>query len=197
MSRARAPWLTWPNVVTLLRLVLVVPLCWGLLRGGSVLTVVLLAAWAGTDWVDGALARRLGQVSRLGEVLDPVADRLGIVAVALTMAVVGLLPWWVLGVVAAVDVAVAVAVGRRALRGTVRVSTLGKVRTAALFVGLVGLAAASSLGGAAASSLVGAGATLELVSTAVVVAGTVLHAVAGCGYLRQARARPRARGDLS
>lgn len=189
MSGARARWLTWPNVVTLLRLVLVVPLCWGLVRGGGGVTVVLLAAWAGTDWVDGALARRLGQVSRLGEVLDPVADRLGIAAVALTMAVVGLLPWWVLGVVAVVDVAVAVAAGRPALRGTVRVSTLGKVRTAALFAGLVGLAAASSLGGAAAP--------LERVSTVVVVAGTVLHVVAGWGYLRQARARPRAQGDLS
>ena len=47
-----------------------------------------------TDWVDGFLARRLGQVSRLGELLDPLADRLYILATLLALTIRDVLPWW-------------------------------------------------------------------------------------------------------
>ena len=77
---------TVPNAVTLLRL-LCVPLFVWLLFGARQQTAasILLAVLGATDWVDGFLARRLGQVSTVGKVLDPVADRIlvgtGVVAV--------------------------------------------------------------------------------------------------------------------
>ena len=69
--------LTLPNVVTVVRLACLPVFLWLLFghdnRFGAAL---VLAAMGATDWVDGYLARRLGQVSELGKILDPVADRL-------------------------------------------------------------------------------------------------------------------------
>ncbi len=48
-----------------------------------------------TDWLDGYLARRLNQTSKLGEILDPVADRLYILAVVIGLAFREIIPWWV------------------------------------------------------------------------------------------------------
>ena len=57
--------------------------------------LVLLMVSGVTDWLDGWLARRLGQSSRLGEILDPVADRLYILAVVVGLALREIIPWWV------------------------------------------------------------------------------------------------------
>jgi cardiolipin synthase len=75
---------TVPNAVTLIRLLLM-PVC----AAGLVLTAVV----GSTDWVDGWLARRTGTVSRLGQLLDPLADRLLIASVAVALLVRGVLPW--------------------------------------------------------------------------------------------------------
>jgi cardiolipin synthase len=56
--------------------------------------VVVLAIGGTTDWVDGYVARRLGQVSRLGELLDPFADRLYILAALIGLTVRDVVPWW-------------------------------------------------------------------------------------------------------
>jgi cardiolipin synthase len=86
---------TVPNALSLLRL-LGVPLFLWLVLGpqadGWALTV--LAASGVTDYLDGYLARRLHQTSRLGEVLDPVADRLYILAVVIGLALRSVVPWW-------------------------------------------------------------------------------------------------------
>lgn len=123
-------------------------------------------------------------MTKLGEVLDPVADRVGIIAVLVTMAVLEIVPWWVPAIAAAVDVTVAAGAGRLAAAGRIRVSRIGKIRTAALFTGITGLTAASTLG--STPPLLGAA------STALVGVGVLLHAVAAWGYLRQAH---RARAD--
>ncbi|WP_228386783.1 CDP-alcohol phosphatidyltransferase family protein [Ornithinicoccus halotolerans] len=175
-------WLTWPNAVTIGRVALTIPLCSHLLCADRTLgrapAPVLLSAvlWAGSDWVDGLLARRLGQRTRIGEVLDPVADRLGILAVCLCLGVIGEVPWWVAGVIALTDGAVTLLAGPSAGRGDVSVSSLGKLRTAVLFGGL---------------SLVLAGVLLQPAVTGagrtVLTVGVVLHAAAGIGYARRAR----------
>ncbi len=98
---ARAPITTsnriWtiPNVISFVRL-LGVPLFLYLLLGPGhdVAAVVVLAAGGTTDWVDGYVARRLGQVSRLGELLDPFADRLYILATLVGFTVREVVPWW-------------------------------------------------------------------------------------------------------
>jgi cardiolipin synthase (CMP-forming) len=83
---------TAPNAVTLVR-VLLMPVCAYLLATGRYGTGLVLTAVVGsTDWVDGWLARRTGQVSRLGQLLDPLADRLLIASVAIALVVRGVLP---------------------------------------------------------------------------------------------------------
>ena len=81
---------TVPNLVTFVRLA-GVPLFLWLVLGAHAdgWAVTVLAIGGTTDWVDGFLARRLGQVSRLGELLDPLADRLYIVATVIALAAYG------------------------------------------------------------------------------------------------------------
>jgi cardiolipin synthase (CMP-forming) len=84
---------TVPNAVTLLRLLLM-PVCAYLLASGRYgWGLVLTAVVGSTDWVDGWLARRTGQVSRLGQLLDPLADRLLIASVAIALVVRDVVPW--------------------------------------------------------------------------------------------------------
>ncbi|GEK78953.1 CDP-alcohol phosphatidyltransferase family protein [Agrococcus baldri] len=170
--------LTLPNVVTLARLLLLVPVCWLIVTGapGSWLPVILLAAWAATDWIDGVLARALHQESRLGEVLDPVADRIGIIGVTLALAIGGVVEWWILGVIAAVDIATVVFAGRAARDGSIHVSWAGKARTALLLTAIVVLL----LGHTVLPWATPAGMTLMLL-------GVGLHVVAGIDYIVQAR----------
>lgn len=90
---------TVPNLLTGLRLVLAAPLVYLILdeRYGSAL---LLAALAGaTDALDGYLARRLDAMTPLGAALDPLADKLLILAVFSSLAAVAVLPWWLAAVV--------------------------------------------------------------------------------------------------
>src|ERR1700727_1222619 len=81
--------LSLPNVVTTARLVLVPVFVWLLAQPRHrdwFTAAVLLAILGSTDWVDGQLARRLDQVTTLGKILDPTADR-----VLLATAVIGIL----------------------------------------------------------------------------------------------------------
>jgi cardiolipin synthase len=84
---------TVPNAVTLLRLLLVPVCAWLLATGRYGWGLVLTALVGSTDWVDGWLARRYGQVSRVGQLLDPLADRLLIASVAIALVVSGVVPW--------------------------------------------------------------------------------------------------------
>jgi cardiolipin synthase len=87
--------LTVPNLFTVLRLAgvpLFVYLALGPRADGW--AVAVLAIGGSSDWVDGFLARRLGQVSRLGELLDPLADRLYIAATVVVLTVREVLPLW-------------------------------------------------------------------------------------------------------
>ena len=88
---------TIPNLLSALRLLGVPLFLWLLLvppyHDGWALVVLALSAV--TDWADGKLARLLGQYSRLGELLDPAADRLYIFATLIAFVVRGILPWWV------------------------------------------------------------------------------------------------------
>jgi cardiolipin synthase (CMP-forming) len=84
---------TVPNAITLARLVLMPVCAWLLATEHYGAGLVLTAVVGATDWVDGWLARRLGQVSRLGQLLDPFADRLLIASVAVALLVRSVLPW--------------------------------------------------------------------------------------------------------
>jgi cardiolipin synthase len=104
--------LTVPNVITFIRLLCVPLFLWMLLRPhhrGWYPAALLLGGLGGTDGVDGFVARRFGQVSTLGKVLDPIADRLLLGAAAISIVVLGAVPLWV-GITALVREAL-VAVG--------------------------------------------------------------------------------------
>ncbi|MEE1618772.1 CDP-alcohol phosphatidyltransferase family protein [Brachybacterium sp. J144] len=176
MSSPRRDWATLPNLVTLLRFVLLLPVCRLLLDGPDTLAVVLLLVWASTDWVDGLLARTLDQTSRVGEIIDPIADRLGLAAIVLTLALAGLLPWAALVLILLMDVAMAALATRAALGGRIAVSRLGKVRTFVLMSSVFLLVAAAAW----APGLIGAVQVLVWI-------GVVLHVVSAADYILRAR----------
>ena len=93
-SRDRRVW-TVPNALSFLRLLGVPLFLWLVLvpeADGWALGVLMLSGV--TDYLDGYLARRLHQTSRLGQILDPVADRLYILAVVIGLALRDIVPWW-------------------------------------------------------------------------------------------------------
>ena len=96
---------TIPNALSALRL-LGVPVFFWLIVGPEAdgLALVILFVSAFTDWLDGFLARKLNQFSRLGELLDPLADRLYVVAALLALFIRDLLPLWVVIVLILRDV---------------------------------------------------------------------------------------------
>jgi len=103
-------WLTVPNALSFVRL-LGVPLFLWLLLGPQAdgWALVVLVASGITDWLDGRLARALDQYSRLGELLDPLADRLYTVATLVAFLIRGIVPWWVLVLIIGRDVVVSLA----------------------------------------------------------------------------------------
>lgn len=174
-AHPRPDWATLPNLITLLRLGLVVPIVILVLNHAQpVLTVVLLAIFGASDWIDGYLARALYQVSATGAVLDPVADRIGVAMIALALAVTGHLSLGVVLTIAAVDAALAVTYLVTRPARAPKVSRVGKVRTAVLMSGLalIGL------------SLVPALLPVGTAGRILCVVGAFLHAVAGFGYVR-------------
>ena len=100
--------------------------------------LVVLTASAATDWLDGKLARLLNQYSRLGALLDPVADRLYILATLFAFVVRGILPWWVAALIVGRDIVLALAlpVMRRHGYGPFEVHYLGKAATFCLLYAL-------------------------------------------------------------
>lgn len=94
---------TWPNLLSALRLVLVPVFLWLILVDQNLWAFAILAFSSFTDWLDGFLARKLNQTSRLGQLLDPLADRLFIFATLIGLAQTGQVPWWLLFVIVARD----------------------------------------------------------------------------------------------
>jgi cardiolipin synthase len=131
--------LTVPNVVTVARLLFVPVFCWLLFgRDDRTAAAWLLAALGCTDWVDGYLARRLGQVSELGKVLDPTADRILLGTVVISLLIDGSVPVAVGVALLVREVLVSAAVLALAAAGARRIDVqwAGKAGTLALMVSL-------------------------------------------------------------
>ena len=141
--------LTVPNLLSALRLA-GVPLFLWLLLGpqADVAAIVVLALASFTDWLDGVLARRLGQYSRLGELLDPAADRLYILAALIGLVLRNIIPWWLAAVLIGRDLVLALTlpVLRRHGYGPPKVHYLGKAATFALLYAFPFLLLASGEG---------------------------------------------------
>ena len=128
--------LTVPNAISVARLAGVPVFVWLVLGPhADGWAVALLIAAGMSDWLDGKIARALNQGSRLGEVLDPLADRLYIAATIVALAVRGIIPWWLVAILALRELVVGVALAvlkRRAGFGTLHVSLVGKTATLCL-----------------------------------------------------------------
>lgn len=100
--------------------------------------LAVLAISAVTDWADGKLARLLGQYSKLGEILDPAADRLYIVATLVGFAIRGIIPWWAAAIIIGRDLILMVFLPLIARHGypPPKVLYIGKAATFALLYAL-------------------------------------------------------------
>jgi len=129
--------LTVPNLVTLVRLACVPVFCWLLFgRDDRTAAAWLLAVLGCTDWVDGYLARHLGQVSELGKVLDPTADRILLGTVVISLLIDGSVPAVVAWGVLVREVLISAAVLALAVAGARRIDVqwAGKAGTLSLMV---------------------------------------------------------------
>jgi cardiolipin synthase len=173
---------TVPNLLSLLRL-LGVPYFFWLIVGPHAdgLALIVLSVSAITDWLDGYLARRLNQFSRLGELLDPLADRLYILAALAALFVRDLIPLWVV-----------VALVGRDLVMSVLLATLKKRGITGLPVHFVGKAATMNLLYALPLILMGSfansiGHVAHIIGWAFLVWGVAMYWYAAILYVAQVR----------
>ena len=134
---------TVPNILSFARIATIPLFCWLSANEETRLWGILLfAVVVSTDWVDGYVARRTGQVTELGRILDPVADRLAIAAGLLTFAISGIFPFWAALLILVRDVTLllggAVLLWGRNLRVDVR--GIGKIATFSLMVAITWIA---------------------------------------------------------
>ena len=95
-----------PNIITLLRIAVVPGVALTLVQDRYATALLLFLAAGASDMLDGYIARRFGFSSRLGSILDPVADKLLIITVAVTLAWQGIIPWWLAAGVVARDLVI-------------------------------------------------------------------------------------------
>lgn len=134
---------TVPNILSFARIATIPLFCWlAADERTRVWGILLFAVVVSTDWVDGYVARRTGQVTELGRILDPVADRLAIAAGLVTFAVVGIFPLWAALLILVRDAAVvlggAVVLWGRNIRLEVR--GIGKIATFSLMAAIAWIA---------------------------------------------------------
>ncbi|RZS60893.1 CDP-alcohol phosphatidyltransferase family protein [Xylanimonas ulmi] len=173
---------TVPNLISLLRLAMVPVFAVLIVSHHDVWALAVLAFSGFTDWLDGKLARRLHQVSRLGQMLDPAADRLFIFVTLLGLAWRDVVPVWLVVVIVGRDLMLTglIPVLARHGYGPLEVSLVGKAGTFALLYAfpLLLLAEASGALGTAA----------HIVGWAFTWWGVALYWLAGVQYVGQARA---------
>jgi cardiolipin synthase (CMP-forming) len=177
--------LTIPNFISVARLLGVPVFLWLVLgvdsRAGDWWAVGLLIASGASDWLDGKIARALNQQSRLGQLLDPAADRLYIVATVIALAVRGIIPWWLVAVLAARELlmALVLAVLRHRGWGALQVSFVGKTATLCLLYAFPLLFLGSHVAGYAE--------TAKVAGWTFVIWGSALYWCAALLYVVQAR----------
>lgn len=123
---------TLPNVLSALRLLGVPLFLWLILvPEADGWAVVLLAVAGFTDWLDGYLARRWHQITRVGQLLDPIADRLYILATLVGLLIRGIVPWWFVVILVSRDLILGIALAMLKRRGVtgLPVHFLGKAAT--------------------------------------------------------------------
>lgn len=175
--------LTLPNALSMLRLLTIPIFVWLVLVPQHDLAAAVVLGLGGlTDYVDGALARRWHQISRLGQLLDPIADRLSTAAVLVVFLVRGITPWWFVALLVLRDVTLSGYLTRLRRVGItgLPVNFIGKAATFNLLVGFPLLLIGTGSSGAELAA--------RAVGWAFLGWGAGLYLYSGVLYLRQARA---------
>ncbi|HEX2294610.1 MAG TPA: CDP-alcohol phosphatidyltransferase family protein [Actinomycetota bacterium] len=177
---------TVPNVLSILRLASVPVFVWLFVSGRENAAVILYAAGAWTDFFDGVIARRFDQVSEIGKLLDPLADRILIIALVVALVARDALPLWLAIVIVARDVLLlsVFPILERKKVPRIAVNFTGKSATAALLFGLTSLAWSET-------TFVAEGVADEI-GIAFTTLGAVLYWVAAALYAQAARDTVRA-----
>ncbi len=97
-----------PNFISAIRILLVVPIAWALLHHELMTTLCLFVVAAVSDGLDGFLAKRFGWQSDLGALLDPVADKLLLITLLVTLAILKIVPVWLMGVAVTRDLVIVI-----------------------------------------------------------------------------------------
>lgn len=131
---ADAIW-TVPNGISMARIVLIGVFGYLMIAGHDLWAIAALVVAGVSDFLDGYLARRWNQVTKLGAILDPTADRMLTIVVVAALAIRGIIPWWLLGVLFARDIVVGIALlyARRRKVAVPDVAFVGKAATFALY----------------------------------------------------------------
>jgi cardiolipin synthase len=158
-----------PNLLCVLRILLVYPVAHGILQGRYAEVMALFVIAALSDALDGFLAKRFGWHTELGKVLDPVADKLLLVTVFICLSIAGRAPWWLAALVLLRDLVILFgALTFKWLFGPLRgaPTAASKLNTLMQIVFCLGAVAAAGFGvpGAAVVTTLGA---VVLVTTAV------------------------------
>lgn len=95
-----------PNAISFMRIVLVAPILWLITSGDYALALALFTFAGFSDGLDGYLATRFGWQSKLGALLDPVADKILVAGMFITLAAVGLIPIWLTAAVLTRDLVI-------------------------------------------------------------------------------------------
>jgi cardiolipin synthase len=173
--------LTIPNALSVLRLLGVPVFLWLLLGPHADIAALIVLAVSGfTDWLDGVLARALHQTSQFGAMLDPLADRLYILATLLGLVLRHVIPLWLAVVIVGRDLVLAGAVWLMSRHGygPFRVHYLGKAATFCLLYAFPLLLLGTYHGPVADIA--------RAVAWAFTIWGSALYLYAGAVYLRQA-----------
>jgi cardiolipin synthase len=176
----RDVYFTVPNFISLLR-ILSIPIIAVLVAHHRMIpALAVLALSALSDGMDGLIARTFNQVSKIGQLLDPIADRLLILSSIFALGLAGIIPMWMLVVVAMRDLLMGVLVLLLAQHdyGPLPVNFVGKTGTALLMTAFVTLIVADVWDNLFAH-------TLHLVALAVGIWGVGVYWLAGCIYFRQ------------
>lgn len=129
---------TLPNLITLLRFMLIPIFIFLLVDGQRTAAFVVFCVAGCTDWIDGTVARATNQVSRIGKLFDPLIDRLLIATGVISIFAVGAMPFWPIVVILARDTVLVIGAERLRILcegATVPVMFVGKVTTAFLLSG--------------------------------------------------------------
>jgi cardiolipin synthase len=129
---------TVPNFISFLRIASIPFIAWLVANHYLVESLIVMAISGASDGLDGLIARKFNQVSLLGQLLDPIADRLLIICSALSLGIAGIVPWWLLIAICMRDVVLALQIFILSQHGygPLPVHFVGKVGTALLLVSI-------------------------------------------------------------